>query len=113
MSKRLQGTPRSKVRNALRMLSLRSRERVFALKRDNYSCVQCGKKQSKARGREQKVEAHHKQGIGNWERAIDVIYEEILCPPEFWETLCPDCHKVESKKEFWWEKKIREDLKDD
>jgi predicted HNH restriction endonuclease len=92
MGKRLASTPRSKVRQALRMLSLRSRERAAALKRDHYTCQKCGVKQSKSKGKEQKVESHHKQGIGNWERVIDVVYEEILVAPDLWETLCPECH---------------------
>lgn len=93
MGKRLPTTPRSKVRNALRMLSLRSRERAQALKRDKYTCQICGVKKSTAKGKEVYVEAHHIRGIGNWEKAIDVIFEEILCAPEFWETLCKDCHQ--------------------
>jgi 5-methylcytosine-specific restriction endonuclease McrA len=93
MGKRLPITPRSKVKNAIRQLFLRSRERAAAIKRDKYTCVLCGKKQSKAKGKEQKVECHHKEGIGNWEQVIDLIYTEILCDPAKLETLCPECHK--------------------
>ena len=88
-------TPRSKVKQALRQLSLRSRERAAALKRDNYSCVRCGAKMSKAKGREVKVEVHHKEGV-RWEALIDHVYEMLLCPPEKLETLCEDCHKNEN-----------------
>lgn len=93
MGKRLLGTPRSKVRNALRMLFLRSRERAAALKRDNYSCCRCDVKQSKAKGREIGVEVHHLQGVGNWDLIIDAIYSQLLCDPAHMQTLCKDCHK--------------------
>lgn len=97
MGKRLPNTPRSKVRAAIRQLWLRSRERAAALKRDKYTCQCCGKKQSKAKGKEQKVEVHHKAGyIPNWEEIIDAIYMHILCEPEKLETLCPECHDIQS-----------------
>src|SRR3990167_6741638 len=93
MGKRLETTPRGKVRNAIRQVWLRSRERLKALQREHYTCQVCGKKQSVARGREQKVEVHHSAGrIGNWEKVIDVVYEEILCDPGDLEVLCPACH---------------------
>lgn len=93
MGKRLRTTPRSKIKNSLRMLWLRSRERAAALKRDDYTCQICGRKQSKARGKEFAVEVHHRNGIGNWERVIDLIFEEILCDPTDLVTLCPECHR--------------------
>ena len=92
MGKRLESTPRSKVRQALRQLSLRSRERAAALKRDKYTCVECGVKQSKARGKEVAVECHHINGV-EWERLIDIVYEMLLCPPENLRTLCKECHE--------------------
>lgn len=92
MGKRLLTTPRSKVRAAIRQLWLRSRERAAALKRDKYTCQICGVKQSTARGKEQKIEVHHKEGIGNWEKVIDVINSEILCDPVNLKTICPKCH---------------------
>jgi predicted HNH restriction endonuclease len=95
MGKRLPTTPRSKVRAAIRQLWLRSRERAAALKRDGYTCQRCGKKQSTAKGKEQKVEVHHKEGIGNWEKVIDLIFAEILCDPIHLKTVCPDCHDTE------------------
>ena len=91
MGKRLPTTPRSKVRAALRQLFLRSRERAAALKRDGYCCVDCHTKQSKAKGKEFKVEVHHKSGIV-WEHMINVVYEHLLCSPDEMETLCPECH---------------------
>jgi 5-methylcytosine-specific restriction endonuclease McrA len=98
MGKRLAGTPRSRVRQALRQLSLRSRERAAALRRDKYICQCCGAKKSVAKGKEVKVEAHHVRGIGNWEKVINLIYEEILVAPDLWETLCHECHKKQEVK---------------
>lgn len=95
MGKRLPTTPRSKVRASIRQLWLRSRERAAALKREGYTCQRCGKKQSVAKGREQKIEVHHKHGICNWERVIDLIFAEILCDPSNLEVLCPECHAIE------------------
>ena len=97
MSKKLPTTPRSKVRAAIRQLWLRSRERAAALKRDNYTCQTCGVKQCTAKGKEQKVEVHHKLGIGNWEQVVDLIYSEILCDHSLLETLCPECHEQETR----------------
>lgn len=93
MAKKLPGTPRSRVRSAIRQLWLRSRERAQALKAQGYCCQSCGVKQSKAKGKEQDIEVHHKNGIGNWDNVIDIIYQEILCSPATLEVLCPDCHK--------------------
>jgi 5-methylcytosine-specific restriction endonuclease McrA len=92
--KNMRKTPRSKVKNAIRKLWLQSRERSFALKRDLYSCQKCGIKQSKAKGREVKVEVHHKDGI-DWDGVVDLIIERVLQTPEDHETLCKECHKEE------------------
>lgn len=92
-------TPRSRVRAILRLLFLRSRERAFRLKLDNYSCVRCGKKQSKAKGREQKVCVHHVKKINNWEKVINAVFREILCSPKKLETLCIECHNLEHQVE--------------
>lgn len=100
VSRKLPNTPRSKVRAAIRQLWLRSRERAATLKRERYTCQRCGVKQSKAKGKEQKVEVHHKEGIGNWEIVIDAIIKEILCDPEFLEVICPDCHNKEHEREL-------------
>ena len=99
MGKRLPGTPRSKVRNALRQLFLRSRERAACLKAAGYCCARCGVKQSKAKGREVSVEVHHKDGILNWDTLIDFVYVELLCDPSKLECLCVDCHKGGHKEE--------------
>ena len=92
---RKERTPRGMIRSSLRRLFLRSRERATAIKRDCYTCQKCGIKASKKRGLEQKVEVHHKDGIGNWEEVIDSVQKEILCSPEHLETLCKECHKKE------------------
>jgi predicted HNH restriction endonuclease len=96
MGKKLLTTPRSKVRSAIRQVFLRSRERAAALKAAGYTCAACGVKQSRKKGSEVFVECHHKSGgIGNWEKVIDVVYEEILCSPDNLEILCKDCHQKE------------------
>lgn len=94
MGKRLPGTPRSKVRAALRQLWLRSRERQAALKAAGRSCQRCGVKASVAKGREQKIEVHHKNGV-DWEQLIDLVYERLLVSPDFLEAVCPCCHDKE------------------
>ena len=99
MGKRLESTPRSRVRQALRQLWLRSRERAAALKRDGYACQAdgCGKKQSLAKGKEVYVEVHHIDGM-DWERLIDLVYESgLLCSSDRLRTLCKECHKKEAK----------------
>jgi predicted HNH restriction endonuclease len=62
------------------------------MKAAKYTCIDCGGKQSKAKGREFAVMVHHKDGIDNWEKVIDLVFAEILCPPERLEVLCPACH---------------------
>jgi len=93
--KNIKKTPRSQVKNALRQLWLRSRERQFAIKRDAYTCQCCGGKQSKAKGREFAVQVHHKGGVENWEKLIDEVYKNLLCEPEQLLTLCNSCHDKE------------------
>lgn len=84
-------TPRSRVKGMLRQIFLRSVERRAATKRDKYTCVECGIKQSVKKGFECKVQVHHKKGI-KWEELLDLIYEQLLCSPDKLETLCVDCH---------------------
>ena len=93
MGKRLLYTPRSQIRSALRRLWLRSRERAAAIKRDQYTCQLCHRKQTKRKGKEFSVQVHHKQGIGNWDEAINAVYYYILCDIKDLETLCPQCHE--------------------
>lgn len=95
MGKRKPNTPRSKIRQALRKLWLQSRERAAALKRDQYTCQKCGKKQSKAKGREVKVEEHHLEPI-EWEELIDMVADRLLVPPDKLQTLCVECHDKET-----------------
>lgn len=93
--KKLPTTPRSQLRSALRKAWLRSRERAAAIKRDRYTCVRCGAKQSRARGREVFVNVHHKVAI-NWDQLLQLIYDSgLMCGPEGLETLCVDCHEKE------------------
>lgn len=92
MAKKQPNTPRSKVRAALRQLWLRSRERAAALKKTGYCCERCNVKQSKAKGREQKIEVHHVNEI-DWDGVIDLIVERLLAGEL--EVLCPDCHDEE------------------
>jgi len=93
MGKRLPYTTNTTIKSALRQLWLRSRERAKALKRDNYTCQCCGRKQSKAKGKEFKVEVHHKIGVLNWDEIYKVIRLYLLTDPNHLETLCKECHK--------------------
>jgi 5-methylcytosine-specific restriction endonuclease McrA len=86
-------TPKSRIKNALRLLWLRSRERAARLKMDNYSCQECGCKQSRTAGKEVCVEVHHIHKIPDWEGITQIIYDNVLVPPEDLITLCKDCHK--------------------
>lgn len=93
--RRKPNTPRSIIRNALRQLWLRSRERQAALKREHYTCQTCHKKQSKAKGHEFKVEVDHRDGI-DWEAIIDIIAERLLQDESRLMVLCPKCHDEKS-----------------
>lgn len=95
MGKKLPTTPKSRVRNALRQLFLRSRERAAALKAAGNCCARCGVKASKAKGKEVSCEVHHKRGVLNWSKIIDAVFEQLLCKPELLEVLCKECHKKE------------------
>ena len=98
MGRKLPTTPRSRVRAALRQVWLRSRERAAALKREGNCCERCGRKQSAAKGRELKLEVHHREGI-DWDGVIDLVIERILVDPSHLEVLCKDCHKGEHENE--------------
>jgi len=86
------GTPRGRIRGYLRQMWLRSRERAEALKRTNYKCEICGVKQSKAKGKEQKIEVHHREGTDNINQIVDLIMDKLLCDPDKLQPLCPICH---------------------
>lgn len=96
MAKRKLTTPRSRVKNALRMLWLRSRERAAVLKAHDRTCQVCGKKASAAKGREVKIEVHHEPEI-NWDGIVDLIFERLLDVPQV--PLCKDCHKTKHESE--------------
>jgi predicted HNH restriction endonuclease len=98
MGKKLPYTPNSKITVAIRQIWLRSRERAQALKNAKYCCERCGKKQSKAKGREQKVEVHHKKGI-DWTGLVQLLRERVLQTPDDLQVLCPDCHNKEHENE--------------
>ncbi len=88
----MQRTPRSRIKGMLRQIFLRSAERGAALKRDQYTCQDCGAKQSQKKGFECKVQVHHKNGIHIWDEIIELIYKELLCDIDDLETLCVPCH---------------------
>lgn len=87
-------TPRSRVKNALRQLWLRSRERAAAIKLAGNTCNRCHRKGSVAKGKEVSIRAHHKNGI-DWDGIVDLVFERILQTPEDYEILCVECHKEE------------------
>lgn len=88
----MERTPKNRIVSTIRRLWLTSRERAQALKNGGYACNSCGVKQSKAKGKEQKIEVHHKDGVLNWDEIVRVIQEQILCDPSKLECLCPKCH---------------------
>jgi len=94
MGRRQEHTPTSQIKSALRKMWLRSRERAKRLKEDEYTCQRCGRKQSKAKGKELFVEVHHRDGV-KWLEIISFIREHLLCHPQHLETICKDCHKDE------------------
>jgi 5-methylcytosine-specific restriction endonuclease McrA len=99
MGKKLPYTPNNKIKSALRKLFLCSREHSKAMKDAKYTCARCGAKKSVAKGREIKVECHHKDGVLNWQELYEVIRKYLLCDSENLEVLCVSCHKKETNKE--------------
>jgi predicted HNH restriction endonuclease len=91
LSRKKPETPKSKIKDALRRLWLRSRERAAALKATGYCCAQCGAKQSKAKGREVAIEVHHIDGI-DWDGVADLIRARTLPDPSRLMPLCKSCH---------------------
>jgi len=90
--KRSDRTPRSRVRQSLRQLWLRSRERASALKAESYTCEECNRKQSTAKGKEIKMEVHHNNGV-EWDFLIDEVFRVLLVHPDNLTVLCKECHK--------------------
>ena len=84
-------TPRSQVKTAIRRLWMRCRERAAALKRERYTCQECHRKQSKAKGKEFAVEVHHAHGI-DWDGIVDLIILRVLQDESKLVVLCPECH---------------------
>lgn len=84
-------TPASRIRQALRLLWLRSRERAEALKNTKHCCSVCGVKASQAKGREVKLEVHHVDGC-DWDGVIDMIRTRILQTPDRLAPVCKPCH---------------------
>ena len=97
MSTKLEYTPNSRIRQALRVLWMRSRERAHALKNTNYCCAYCGVKQSSAKGREVKLDVHHLDGI-DWSGLCDLIRERLLQTPDRLAPACKACHAIEEEK---------------
>ncbi len=91
-----QVTSRSRIKSALRLLWLHSPERASTLKYDNYTCTNCGAKQSRKKGHEVKVEVHHTNGI-NWDDICDHILYWIFQSEQV--TLCTKCHAERTKIE--------------
>lgn len=90
-SRKKPSTPRSRVKNAIRMVWLRSRERAAAIKLANNSCAICFRKGSKAQGREVLINVHHKDGI-DWDGIVDIIFLRVLQKPENYTVVCKECH---------------------
>ena len=99
-------TPRSRVKNALRQLWLRSRERAKAKKDSGYKCTECGVKQSMAKGKVVKLQVHHLTEI-QWEELIDLVYERLLDVPQV--PLCVPCHEKETEKQVK-ERELKKEL---
>jgi len=95
--KKKPNTPRSRIRQVLRQLWMRSRERAAALKSTGYCCADCGIKQSKATGKEVGLEVHHEPEI-DWDGIFDLIEERFLKVPQI--PLCKECHKKRHEKKL-------------
>ncbi len=94
MSRKLTTTPRSRVKNAIRQVWLRSRERAAAIKREGNTCQRCGAKGSVAKGREVPIQVHHRDGI-DWDGVVDLVIERVLVDPSRLEVVCKGCHEEE------------------
>lgn len=97
MGKKQPNTPRSRVKAAIHRLWLYSRERAKALKDHDRKCVDCGIKQSAAKGKVVKLEVHHEDGI-KWKEIIDLIFKYVLSVPQV--PLCKNCHKERHMEKY-------------
>lgn len=95
-TRRKPNTPRSRIRNALRQVFLRSRERYAAIVREGHCCQRCHRRESSAKGRELKIQVHHNPPI-DWDGIIDLIADRLLNVPM--EVLCEECHDREHEPE--------------
>lgn len=83
MGKRLPYTPNTIIRNALRLVFLRSRERRAALKRTSGACEVCGEKAE---------EVHHLDGI-DWAELVSAVRVRLLPDQSRLMPLCKRCHR--------------------
>lgn len=90
-TRKLPYTPSSQIRSALRRLWLRSRERGQAVKDQHNTCCDCGRKGSVAKGKEVRINVHHKSGI-DWDGVIRLIRERLLQTPDKYVCMCEECH---------------------
>jgi len=97
MSKKLPYTPNSRIRQALRLLWMRSRERSEALKNTGYRCSVCGAKQTAAKGKELTLDVHHLEGV-DWDGLFDDIRRRLLVNPKKLAPLCTECHDTMHKE---------------
>ena len=95
MPRKKPNTPRSRIKNALRQLWLRSRERAAVMKKSGYCCVDCGIKQSAAKGKVVKLEVHHEPKI-EWAGVTQLIFDRLLNVPMI--PLCKECHRKRHEK---------------
>ena len=91
-------TPASQIRSALRQLWLRSRERGQAVKDQHNTCQTCGRKGSAAKGREVKINVHHREGV-DWNGVIQLIRDRLLQTPDKYVCMCEECHVKLHKEE--------------
>ena len=91
MAKKLPITPTFRIRSKLSMLFTQSRERAAAVKRTGNCCERCGQKGSRAKGREVKIDVHHKNPT-DYKKLIDMVRELLLVSPDDLEVLCRECH---------------------
>ena len=98
MGRKLPTTPRSRIKNALRQVWLRSRERAACLKAAGHRCERCGIKASVAKGREVKLQVHHREGIC-WDGIVDAVIAAMLPDPAQLEALCVECHERETEEQ--------------
>jgi len=97
-------TPPSIIKHLLRLAWLQSRERRECLRLAGYTCQTCGKKHSRAKGREVTVECHHQDGI-DWDELVRIVKERLFQTPDRLQALCVECHKKEEAAQ-----RLRKDL---